>query len=120
MSIATKLQLRPGSTIAVIALPDGVDLDLGGEVHITTRPGDADAVIAFAINSAALASTAAPAIDAARCDRLAWIAYPKAGKLDTDLNRDILVRIAQQRGAQPVRQVAIDDTWSALRLRPSS
>jgi hypothetical protein len=28
----------------------------------------------------------------AKEDRIAWLAYPKAGKLDTDLNRDILWR----------------------------
>jgi len=77
-------------------------------------------VIAFAVKSTSLDSTAAPAITAAREDRLAWIVYPKAGKLGTDLNRDILARLAQQRGAQPVRQVAIDETWSAIRFRPTS
>jgi len=120
MGIAAKLQLKPGSTVAILALPDDIELDLGDEIQVTTRPNGADAVIAFAINSAALDTKAAPAMDAARDDRLAWIAYPKAGKLDTDLNRDLLARLAQQRGAQPVRQIALDDTWSALRFRPAT
>lgn len=77
MGIATKLQLKPGSTVAVLALPDDVELDLCDTFRVTKRPNGADAVIAFAINSAALDSKAAPAIDAARDDRLAWIAYPK-------------------------------------------
>jgi hypothetical protein len=76
-------------------------------------------VIAFAIDSAALDTVAAPAITAAREDRLAWIAYPKAGKLATDLNRDILARLAQERGIRAVRQIAINETWSALRFRPA-
>ena len=62
---------------------------------------------------------AAPAVEAARGDKLAWIAYPKAGKLGTDLNRDILAALLTERGVQPVRQVAIDETWSALRFRPA-
>ena len=45
-------------------------------------------------------------------------AHPKAGQLGTDLNRDILARSLTDRGVQPVRQVAIDEVWSALRLRP--
>jgi hypothetical protein len=52
-------------------------------------------------------------------DRLAWIACPKAGKLGTDLNRDILAALVADRGVRPVRQVAIDETWSALRFRPA-
>jgi hypothetical protein len=48
---------------------------------------------------------------------LAWIAYPKAGQLGTDLNRDILARSLTGRGVRPVRQVAIDDVGSALRFR---
>jgi hypothetical protein len=116
--VAAKLQLRPGSTVAILGIPDGVKLELP-EMQGTTAPAGADAVIAFAIDSAALDSVAAPAIAAAREDRVAWIAYPKAGQLGTDLNRNVLARLAQERGAQPVRQVAIDDTWSALRFRPT-
>jgi len=37
----------------------------------------------------------------------------------TDLNRDALAELVKARGVQPVRQVALDDTWSALRLRPA-
>jgi hypothetical protein len=47
-------------------------------------------VVAFVRSKAELATVAVPAIDAARRDKLAWIAYPKAGKLGTDLNRDLL------------------------------
>ncbi|NTX09481.1 hypothetical protein HUA74_10530 [Myxococcus sp. CA051A] len=48
------------------------------------------------------------------------MAYPKAGQLDTDLNRDILARRLEQEGIQAVRQVAIDTVWSALRFRPGT
>jgi hypothetical protein len=58
-------------------------------------------------------------VAAARQDKLAWIAYPKAGQLGTDLNRDILAGELSGQGVQPVRQVAIDETWSALRFRPA-
>jgi hypothetical protein len=47
-----------------------------------------------------------------------WIAYPKSGKLGTDLNRDILAELIRQKSFDPVRQVAIDDTWSALWFKP--
>ena len=41
-----------------------------------------------------------------------------AGQLDTDLNRDILWRHMQKKGLSGVRQVAIDEVWSAMRFRP--
>jgi hypothetical protein len=46
------------------------------------------------------------------------VAYPKAGHLGTDLNRDRLRDVLLALGVQPVRQVAIDGVWSALRVRP--
>jgi hypothetical protein len=52
-------------------------------------------------------------------DRLAWIAYPKAGQLDTDLNRDVLGKLLEEEGVRPVRQIALDEVWSALRFRPA-
>ncbi len=118
MDTAAKLQLEPGSTVAIVGIPDGVELELPEGAQTTEDPASADAVIVFAIDSAALGAVGAPAVAAACEDRLAWIAYPKAGQLGTDLDRGVLARIAQERGAQPVRQVAIDETWSAMRFRP--
>jgi len=48
-----------------------------------------------------------------------WVACPKARQFGTDLNRDILGELLRARGVQPVRQVSLDEVWSALRLRPS-
>lgn len=45
-----------------------------------------------------------------------WVLYPKGNK--TDLNRDTLWPIVSEYGLRPIGQVAIDDTWSALRFRP--
>jgi hypothetical protein len=51
-------------------------------------------------------------------DRLTWVAYPKSGQLGTDLNRDSLAALLIASGIQPVRQIAVDEVWSALRFRP--
>jgi hypothetical protein len=42
----------------------------------------------------------------------------KPGQLGTDLNRDSLAALLAEGGVQPVRQIAIDAVWSALRFRP--
>lgn len=35
----------------------------------------------------------------------------------TDLNRDILWNLVEPAGWRPVRMVALDETWSAMRFR---
>jgi hypothetical protein len=117
VEIARKLQLKSGARVALVGVPDGLHLELPD--HVTSPAADADAVLAFVRTASELDGPAAAALEAARADRLAWIAYPKAGRLGTDLNRDRLAAAARERGAQPVRQVAIDEVWSALRLRPA-
>jgi hypothetical protein len=112
-SLASKLNLKPGMKVRVVGKPS--DVDLAG---VAAGSAKAEAVIVFVKTLAEVASRAGPAIDAAKEDRIAWLAYPKAGKLDTDLNRDILWRHMLGKGIQGVRQVALDEVWSAMRFRP--
>jgi hypothetical protein len=115
VDISSKLQLKPGQSVAVLNPPPGLVLP---EVVVAATAADADAVVAFVVRQDDLGS-AEQAVAAARADRLAWIGYPKGGQLGTDLNRDRLVAAMADHGVQPVRQVSIDDTWSALRFRPA-
>ncbi|MGV4980969.1 hypothetical protein ACWC0C_39500 [Streptomyces sp. NPDC001709] len=115
MSVISKLQIKPGQSVAVLGKPNDVDL----EIEAAGDAASADAVLAFVSTSGdLLGADAQAALAAAQRDALAWVAYPKAGKLGTDLNRDTLAAALSERGVRPVRQVAIDDTWSALRFRP--
>jgi hypothetical protein len=113
----SKWQVKDGQRVVVLGLPPGAALDLGVVAPMVQDPADADVVIAFVLGRGDLAA-AAPAIEAAQADRLAWIAYPKAGQLGTDLNRDSLNEALQEHGIHAVRQISVDATWSALRLRP--
>ena len=113
-SLAAKLNLKEGMKVRVLGKPGSVDL---GDV-IVSNAAKSDGVIAFAKSLKDVDTTCGPAVDAAREDRLAWIAYPKAGQLGTDLNRDILWKHLLKNGIQGVRQIALDDVWSAMRFRP--
>ena len=115
MDLTSKLQIKPGQSLAILDPPPSVTLPASTEVD----PATATAVVGFATNRADL-DRLGPVIAAARADRLAWIGYPKGGKLGTDLNRDRLAEALTTHGIQPVRQVSIDDTWSALRFRPAT
>jgi hypothetical protein len=114
MSLAKKLNLKAGTKLRVVGRPKDVDLD---DVEVTSLANVKD-VLVFVTTMADLDRMAGPMVEAARADRIAWAAYPKAGQLGTDLNRDLLAKALQKRGAQPVRQIAIDEVWSALRFRP--
>ncbi len=114
MSLAKKLNLKEGMKVRVIGKPANVDL---GDVAATTS-AKAEALLLFVKTIADVDAKGAPLIEAAKEDRIAWAAYPKAGQLGTDLNRDILWQHLKAQGIEGVRQVAIDDVWSALRFRP--
>ncbi|MEV7414765.1 hypothetical protein [Streptomyces sp. NPDC089919] len=117
MSVISKLQIKPGQSVAVLGKPEDVDLEVESPAG---DPAAADAVLAFVtVADDLLGPDARAALDAARRDALAWVAYPKAGKLGTDLNRDTLAAALSEQGVRPVRQIAVDHTWSALRFRPA-
>lgn len=114
MSLAKKLQIKNDHKVRLVNAPKGFSIDAP-----TTKAKSAEAVMVFVKSGAELDKRAAPAVEAARDDRLAWIAYPKAGQLGTDLNRDSLRKLLADKGVKPVRQVSLDDVWSALRFRPA-
>jgi len=113
MNLARKLNFKPGMTALVIGRPRDVDL---GDLEIVADAGDG--VLAFARKLREVDANCGPVVNAAKADQLAWIAYPKAGQLETDINRDVLWRHMEKKGLRGVRQIAIDSVWSALRFRP--
>jgi hypothetical protein len=120
VTVARKLQIPAASTVVVVGMPDDVDLDIPGDCLVVSDPAGAGGavVIAFLIRSEDLDDVAGPALAAARSDRLAWIAYPKSRQLGTDLDRDVLAALLEERGVRPVRAISISSVWSALRFRP--
>jgi len=119
MSLARKMNMKPPMSVAVIDRPDGVDLDFGDGVAVAPDDSTADAVLVFFPSREALESRRPIVVAAAAADRLTWVAYPKAGQLETDLNRDILWDLLATSGIRPVRQISINDIWSAVRWRPA-
>ncbi|MGK7394320.1 MAG: hypothetical protein ACNS62_07095 [Candidatus Cyclobacteriaceae bacterium M3_2C_046] len=63
-----------------------------------------------------LVSVFGPRLDG---DAIVWLAYPKklSRKYSSDINRDSGWDIMVTYDLEPVRQVAIDEDWSALRFR---
>ena len=80
--------------------------------------GEAEVVVQFVRNRAELDAKVPPLLKTIREDAILWIAYPKlTSKLAGDLNRDVIHRESPALGIDCVSQIAIDDDWSALRMK---
>ena len=117
-----KLQLREGHRLALFNPPEGYEArlatDLSG-VTLDDGEGSPDAVLAFVTTRDQALDVAPRAFELVRGGGLVWLAYPKGGSgVPTDLNRDVLWATLDQTGWRPVRQIALDETWSAMRFRP--
>ncbi len=123
-SLADKLQIRQGQTLVVSNAPSGMVERLTAELpglRVTAEPAPSpDAVLLYVTSLAEARQLASDAMQKVSPDALLWIAYPKGGsKMPTDVNRDRLWDALQETGWRPVRQVALDEVWSAMRFRPA-
>jgi hypothetical protein len=80
---------------------------------------DASFALAFATGQAEVDKFAAQVAKATSGDAVVWVAYPKgtSKKYKCEFNRDTGWAKMGEMGFEPVRQVAIDEDWSALRFR---
>jgi hypothetical protein len=116
MDLASKLQLKPGQRVEGVLIPESVASELT-EFLVDSESSANSALLVFATERSILEEHRTHIVEAAIRDRLSWVSYPKSGQLGTDLNRDSLAALLAESGIQPVRQIAIDGVWSALRFR---
>jgi hypothetical protein len=122
--IFKKLNLKNQAEILVLNAPESFESELAALEETRVRRSleeveGIDFALAFASRQAEV-DALAPALAAkARGDALLWFAYPKASskKYTCDFNRDTGWSALAAVGYRPVRQVAIDEDWSALRFR---
>ncbi|MFW6370991.1 MAG: hypothetical protein ACOC10_07295 [Bacteroidota bacterium] len=95
---------------------------LAGEVEVMRHPvpeDKADFAIVFAAMKAELEELIKQVVPALEKDAVFWVCYPKgtSKKYRCDFNRDTGWELLGEYDMEPVRQVAIDEDWSALRFR---
>ncbi|MFN3528500.1 MAG: hypothetical protein ACK417_01085 [Bacteroidia bacterium] len=75
--------------------------------------------MAFVMTQAALDAASAQLANNLASDGILWLCYPKGSskRYRCEFNRDTGWTVLGQLGFEPVRQVAIDEDWSALRFR---
>ena len=119
------LQLKPDQRLLLLNPPQGYATHLASELAgvplLAESQEKMEAVLLFINNLAEVSRLAPVAIRLVLPDGLLWIAYPKgSSRIKTDVNRDTLWKTIEPTGWRPVRQIAIDEVWSAMRFRPSS
>lgn len=121
-SLASKLQIKPGARLAVLNAPEGLLPALKTELAgIEVREGAEGAVHSVLLFVRCLDDVGrllGSAIAAAPAGGPLWIAYPKlTSGVPSDLSRDILWHAVEPSGWRPVRQVALNEVWSAMRFK---
>lgn len=122
-AIFQKLNFKRQAAIDVVGAPESFAGELEamrGVTAVRTKLGkQTEFVLVFATKKAEVDKFADQVGKAAAGDAVVWIAYPKgtSKRYKCEFNRDNGWDRMGANGFEPVRQVAIDEDWSALRFR---
>ncbi|WP_285116514.1 hypothetical protein [Leifsonia sp. fls2-241-R2A-40a] len=117
-TVLQRFQAKPGDGIALVTASDD-DRALLGPLPdgATEAPVAEAAVIATVVRTRdELVARYAEQLPVASGARAVWVVYPKGGR--ADVNRDIVAGEARTHGWRGVSNISVDDTWSAVRVRP--
>lgn len=112
-ALEKKLLITDAKKVAVINAPIGL-----GQVD-RKKDGPVDVLLVFVKDKEDISMSVDQAISSLGPKGVLWFAYPKKSSgIKTDISRDSGWAPLTQNKFVPVTQVAIDDTWSALRFKP--
>ena len=124
MDVFEKLNLKHHRDVLVLNAPASFEPELAklADVGVRRRLPDRGAVdfaLVFATEQSQVDAVARRLSKLAPGDAIVWFAYPKGSskRYTCSFNRDSGWKLVGQAGFEPVRQVAIDEDWSALRFR---
>jgi hypothetical protein len=124
-AVFKKMNFKNSQSVVVINAPQSFGANIAMMEGLTTFFYDLSAVektdfiIAFCTKQSEVDAVAIEAAKKLEGDGLLWMVYPKgtSKKFKCDFNRDTGWAILGQLDFEPVRMVAIDEDWSALRFR---
>jgi hypothetical protein len=115
--IAERLQVKGDRRLAVIGAPPGLEKAIDAS-KARADAANADVVLLFTPDLAGFKARLPALLKTVRKAQILWVAYPKlSSALAADLSRDIIHKLAPDYGLDTVSQIAIDEDWSALRLK---
>lgn len=122
--ILKKLNFKAPGKILVLNAPDNLSpliLEWKKEVQHLEKKSKAGAnfAVVFCITQKDVDSAAGAILPKAEGDAIIWFCYPKgtSKRYKCEFNRDTGWNEPGKLGWEPVRMVAIDEDWSALRFR---
>ncbi len=108
-----KLLITGAKRVAFINSPPDLDRLEG------RKDGPVDVLLVFVKSKEDISTVVDQAISSLRPKGVLWFAYPKKSSgIKTDISRDSGWEKLAKNKFVPVTQVAIDETWSALRFKP--
>ena len=120
----SKLNLKDQDEIVVVNAPASFEPDIKALDGITVKRKPADAkpiafFLAFVTKKKEVDDLAKTVAKKCLPDAVVWFAYPKATskKYTSEIARDTGNEALGDAGFEPVRMVAIDDDWTAMRVR---
>jgi len=121
-SVAQKLLIKEGYKVHILNAPAGYLASIGElppKVMVLTKPESGTNLIQVFLKSRKEMETQLPQLkQSLKPGGLLWVTYPKGtSKMPSDINRDIIAAYARTIGMVGVTMVAVNDTWSALRLK---
>jgi len=121
--ILKKLRLNDSLKALIINAPDEYLNQIPGlqydPIFNLRNSGTYDFVQVFANEQSELEQALIKIKDAGKYDCLYWVCYPKGtGKIKSNIKRETVWKAFELINLRPVSQIAIDETWSALRGRP--
>ena len=122
MPTFAKLNLKEQTEIVVLNAPASFEPELKTLKGITVRrdtKGDIDFSLAFVMTQKEVDTLGPQVAKKAKGDAVVWFAYPKGSskKYKSEIDRDSGWAVMGKAGFEPVRMVAIDEDWSAVRFR---
>lgn len=124
--VLRKLNHKPPAPVTVLDAPGEVQPLFerwSHGVEVRHRLGtDEQFVLAFVRSAGDILRIASAVTASLARGAVLWMAYPKKSskRYQTDVSRDQGWQPLGDLGFEAVRQVAIDDDWSALRFRPAA
>ena len=117
-----KLNLGTHRVIHVLNAPESFEPELAALQGVTVKrkvSGSSTFALAFVMTQAQLDAASKSLAAACDGDAILWMVYPKgtSKKYRCEFNRDSGWPALGAAGFEPVRMVAVDEDWSALRFR---